>query len=434
MRAHYKPLDAMILVGGRGTRLQGAVSDRPKPMAEVADRPFVEWLLLALRAQGVRRVIFCTGYMSEIVEAHFRDGRQWDMEVVYSRDPMPLGTAGAIRYALSQVHSDCFLVMNGDSYARVDISRLQEAHTACAACASLWLVSVNDCRRYGSVEIGEDGAVQAFREKLPEKRAGLINAGIYLLERKVAESIPEGRDVSIESEIFPHFIGHGLYAVVGKGPFLDIGTPEAYKLAEHFFALRGAGMKRRRFAVLDRDGTIIVERQYLSDPRQVELIPGAASGLRRLCEMGLGLAVVTNQSAIGRGFFDKEQLNRIHQRLDDLLEEAGVHLDGIYVCPHTPEDNCGCRKPQQGLVELAAQELNFDPSTSFVIGDKACDIELGQRVGATTFLVRTGYGAEVADEGIVTPDYVVDDVRAAVPVIQGILAAEERIVTDEPRR
>jgi NDP-sugar pyrophosphorylase family protein len=229
------PPDAMILVGGKGTRLQSIVSDRPKPMAEVAGRPFVEWLLLALRVQGVQRVIFCTGYMSEMVEAHFRDGRQWDMEVVYSRDPIPLGTAGAVRYALSQVRSDRFLVLNGDSYCRVDVSRSEEVHSTRDARATLWLVQVNDCRRYGSVVVGDNGAVQAFREKLPEKRAGLINAGVYLLEREVAESIPDGRAVSMETEFLPQLIGHGLYAVVGEGPFLDIGTPEAYAVADAFF-------------------------------------------------------------------------------------------------------------------------------------------------------------------------------------------------------
>ncbi len=236
MKSGYKPLDALILVGGKGTRLQSVVSDRPKPMAEVAGRPFVEWLLLALRAQGVRRVILCTGYMSEMVEAHFRNGRQWDMEVAYSRDPLPLGTAGAVRYALSQVHSNPFLVMNGDSYCRVDISRLEEAHTTHGACATLWLVRVNNCKRYGSVVIGEDGVVQAFREKSPEKCAGLINAGIYLLEREAAETIPGGGAVSLEIEFFPQLIGHGLYAVVGEGPFLDIGTPDAFSKAPQFFA------------------------------------------------------------------------------------------------------------------------------------------------------------------------------------------------------
>ncbi len=193
-------------------------------------------------------------------------------------------------------------------------------------------------------------------------------------------------------------------------------------------------MTRRRFVVLDRDGTIIVERQYLSDPCQVELIPGAASGLRQLNEMGVGLIVITNQSAVGRGFFDKARLDLIHQRLRELLEAEGVYLDGIYLCPHTPEDNCQCRKPRPGLLKLAAQELNFDSQACFVIGDKVCDIELGRSVGATTFLVRTGYGAQVAANAVVTPDYVVDGVEEAAHIIQHLLAAEERTMTDEARR
>ena len=184
-------------------------------------------------------------------------------------------------------------------------------------------------------------------------------------------------------------------------------------------------MKQRRFVALDRDGTIIVERQYLSDPREVELIPGAASGLRQLSETGLGLVVVTNQSAIGRGFFDEKRLDLIHQRLCELLASEGVYLDGIYSCPHMPEDDCSCRKPRPGLLELAAKELDFDPQACFVIGDKVCDIELGRRVGATTFLVRTGYGAQVAAETTVAPDYIVDDLWDAAQVIERLLAADE---------
>jgi len=229
-------IDALILAGGRGTRLRSVVTDRPKPMASVSGRPFLEWLLLSLRAQGVYRVILCTGYMSEMVEAHFGNGHSLDMAVQYSRDPAPLGTAGAVRHALGQVGGDRFLVLNGDSYCRIDLKRLAKVHSNQRASATLWLVRVDDCRRYGSVVIGEDGAVQAFQEKLPEKRVGLINAGVYLLERQVAEAIPEGRAVSLETEFFPQLIGRGLYGVVGEGPFLDIGTPETYAIADEFFA------------------------------------------------------------------------------------------------------------------------------------------------------------------------------------------------------
>jgi NDP-sugar pyrophosphorylase family protein len=228
--------EAVILVGGKGTRLRQVVKDRPKPMSEVAGRPFVEWLLLFLRAHEVRRIIFCTGYMAEAIESHFGNGTQWQMEFAYSRDPVLLGTAGALRRALTLLHADRFLVLNGDSYCEVDIRRLEEAHVARGARATLWLVKVDDCSRYGCVEIGPDGAVRAFREKAGETCPGIINAGVYLLERELVSTIPEGRAVSLETDIFPALIGHGLCGVVATQPFLDIGTPEAYARAELFFA------------------------------------------------------------------------------------------------------------------------------------------------------------------------------------------------------
>jgi HAD superfamily hydrolase (TIGR01662 family) len=163
----------------------------------------------------------------------------------------------------------------------------------------------------------------------------------------------------------------------------------------------------RRFVALDRDGTIIVERHYLSDPEQVALLPGAATGLRALR---------------ARGFFDQARLEAIHQRLGALLQAQGVRLDGLYVCPHRPDEGCACRKPGTGLLERAASELRFDPRSSFVIGDKACDVELGQRVGATTLLVRTGYGAQTLATLSSAPDYVADDLQHAAALIRATLA------------
>jgi histidinol-phosphate phosphatase family protein len=168
---------------------------------------------------------------------------------------------------------------------------------------------------------------------------------------------------------------------------------------------------------LDRDGTVIVERHYLSDPEGVELLPGAAEALRALQRRGLPLVLITNQSPIGRGLFGPERLEAIHARLRELLAGAGVRLDGIYYCPHTPEEGCACRKPRSGLLERAARELDLDLARSFVIGDKGCDIDAGRRVGAMTILVRTGYGLELAAAGSHGADQTADDLPAAVPVI-----------------
>ena len=231
MRVDNKSIEAMILVGGKGSRLISVVNDRPKPMAEVAGRPFLEWLLIALQAQEVRRVILCTGHMGEKVEKYFGDGKLWNLEIQYSHEPAPLGTAGAVRNALNLIENKQFLVLNGDSYCRLDLKRLVNSHIKKKASITMWLVNVDDCRRYGSVQIGKNGAVQAFLEKSPVQSSGLINAGIYLMERDIGEAIPVGQAYSLETDFFPRFVGRGLYAVVGKPPFIDIGTPESFASA-----------------------------------------------------------------------------------------------------------------------------------------------------------------------------------------------------------
>lgn len=176
----------------------------------------------------------------------------------------------------------------------------------------------------------------------------------------------------------------------------------------------------RRFVLLDRDGTIIVEKHYLADPEGVELVEGAGAALRRLSRLGLGLVVLTNQSAIARGYLDRARLAEIHARMTALLEAEGVRLDGIFFCPHHPEEGCRCRKPAPGLVEQAVSRFGFDPGRAFMIGDMKSDVALGRAVGATSVLVRTGYGSR--DEAEAGADHVADGLAAAAELIEALVA------------
>jgi histidinol-phosphate phosphatase family protein len=150
-------------------------------------------------------------------------------------------------------------------------------------------------------------------------------------------------------------------------------------------------------AFLDRDGTIVADKHYLSDPDGLELLPNALEGLRELRELGARLVVVTNQSGVGRGYFPAEAIDRMHERLRQLLVEGGVELDAIYVCPHAPDDGCECRKPGTALFERAAEDLGLDLGTSFVVGDKDADVEAGRRIGATPILVGPDDDADAPD-------------------------------------
>jgi D-glycero-D-manno-heptose 1,7-bisphosphate phosphatase len=170
---------------------------------------------------------------------------------------------------------------------------------------------------------------------------------------------------------------------------------------------------RKRFVLLDRDGTIIVEKNYLARPDAVELIANAGEALRMLAAHGFGLIVITNQSGVGRGYFDEDRLRSIHDRLKHLLAAEGVALDGIYYCPHTPDEGCLCRKPGTALAELAARRHGFDPGETVVVGDKACDIELGYRIGAMTVLVQTGHGTSYLWQEGLQPQVTVANIHAA---------------------
>ncbi len=181
----------------------------------------------------------------------------------------------------------------------------------------------------------------------------------------------------------------------------------------------------RRFALVDRDGTINVERDHIADPDQIELIPGSAEGLVRLRdEVGMGIVIVTNQAHVGRGELTPEDLERIHERLLGLLADEGAVVDAILHCPHAPDAGCTCRKPAPGLAIQAAERFGFDPSAGVVIGDHAGDVGLGRAVGAMTFLVLTGHGREERASAEPMADHVVPNLAAAVDIIAALVPRE----------
>jgi D-glycero-D-manno-heptose 1,7-bisphosphate phosphatase len=184
----------------------------------------------------------------------------------------------------------------------------------------------------------------------------------------------------------------------------------------------------RSFVALDRDGTLIEERPYLSDPAQVRLLPNAAAGLQALRDAGLRLAVVTNQSGVGRGFFGLDAVSRVNDRMLALLAREGATIDEIFICPHRPDERCACRKLEMLMLEMAAQRFGAAPAQAFVVGDKLCDIELGRRAGATTFLVRTGWGQETAAQPQARPHYLAADLLDAAQMILAPQEVAQRVV------
>ena len=218
---------AVILAGGRGTRL-GALTDAiPKPMLPIDGHPFIEYLVWQLRASGMGPIVISTGYLGESIRGYFGDGRRWGTEILYSDEEKPLGTGGALRRAAALIDADPFLLLNGDSVCEVDPHALLEAVQG-DMIAALTLTRVPDGGRYGEVELAPDGRVAAFRASGPAGKPALVNAGVYALRRELVDLMPVPDPISLERDVLPGLRGR-IKGLVSDGYFIDIGLPETYR-------------------------------------------------------------------------------------------------------------------------------------------------------------------------------------------------------------
>lgn len=230
--SHADLPDVVILCGGQGTRLRSVVSDRPKSIASVGSKPFLDIVLEKIFDQGFRRVILAVGYMKEqIIQTYAHDPR-----IVFSLEETPLGTGGAAIKALRLAKSGHAIVMNGDSHCDFDLRKLYNEHVAQKSLVSMTLVKTDDISDFGSVRVDGSNRILAFEEKVPERRPGLINAGIYVFDKKIMGHVPQQESFSLERDLFPKIIGQFCYGHIISGGFLDIGTPERYQQAQEQFA------------------------------------------------------------------------------------------------------------------------------------------------------------------------------------------------------
>lgn len=306
-------IEAVILVGGEGTRLRPLTDTRPKPMMPLVDRPVVAHQLDQLRRFGVTDVIFSCGYRPEALQGHFGDGAEIGMRLRYVVDPVPLGTAGAIKNAESLLTSAQVLVFNGDVLTDLDLSLVVAQHEAIGVAGTLALTPVADPSRYGLVRLHPDRRVEEFLEKpRPDQlRAGepfLINAGTYLLEREVLDRIPPGGRCSIEHDIFPELAREERLAGYPSDSYWrDIGTPDSY-LQAHLDVLAGA--VRTDAPTGDR---------YVGPGAQVAADARVASGTTIGPDTVVGPGAVVLRSVVGAG----SRIGRDAQ-IDGVILGAGV--------------------------------------------------------------------------------------------------------------
>jgi len=221
---------AAILAGGLGTRLRSVIGDHQKTVALVGGRPHLAFVLDQVALCGVSQAVLCVGYRAEEVHQQLGD-RHGKISLTYSRESEPLGTGGALQLAATQIGSTHVLAMNGDSICGMDIADFVAMHLASGAPATLAVTAVKDVSRYGCVSLDETGKVLEMTEKAGPAGPGLVNAGVYVIRRSLLVELPSVRPLSLERDVFPRWIGKGLRAIVVRGPLIDMGTVDGYRIA-----------------------------------------------------------------------------------------------------------------------------------------------------------------------------------------------------------
>lgn len=372
-------MEAIILAGGFGTRLAHILKDIPKPMAKVAERPFLEILFDQLKEQGVKRFILAVGHQKEVIMDYFGDSYE-KIPILYSVEDSPLFTGGAVKKALSLCQEDFVYVINGDTYFNVDLSSLKSHDFTIA------VKEMTDFQRYGQVMVDSTGKITQMKEKEPCEK-GLINGGIYRLPRTVLEECPAC--FSLENDFFPEILKKKeIYAVESKGYFIDIGIPEDYYTAQAYFD--SCSVEKNSVAFFDRDGTINVNFAYVYEKEKLEFLPETPWYIRGYNHKNVPVVVVTNQAGIAKDYYTKEQMDLFHQHMKAELEKNyGATLDAIYFCPHHPDftGECDCRKPNTGMFLQAKEDFLVDFSQSVLYGDKESDEKAGKAVGIGRFVL-----------------------------------------------
>lgn len=398
-------MQAVIMAGGKGTRLAAVTKNIPKPMVPIEGKPLLEYQVENLRENGVNNIILIVGHLGDVIQDHFGDGSAFGVDINYYVEETPLGTAGALAKIKDRLEDTFFLVF-GDLFININYDRFLEYHTEKQSLITLFVHPNSHPYDSDIIITDDESKVTGWSYKKDvrtEDYRNLVNAGLYVMQKAAVDEIEKiqsakGEDkVDLEKElIIPLIATSPIYAYHSTEYVKDIGTPDRLQKVTADYVNGVCGQRNlkhpQKCIFLDRDGTINKYVGFLRTADQVELEPRAAEAIRLINESEYLAVVITNQPVIARGECSFEELNHIHNRLYTLLGREGAYLDGLYFCPHHPDKgfegevpelkfDCDCRKPKIGMLKRAEADFNADLSNSWFIGDTAMDVQTGKMLG-----------------------------------------------------
>lgn len=416
-------MKAVIMAGGRGTRISSVASDIPKPMIKIDGMPVLEHEILCLRSQGFCDLIITVSHLGHIIMDYFGDGskaspvtgKPFGVHIEYYEEEQPLGNAGAL-FKIKDKLTEDFLLLNADAVFDIDFNRFVDYHKKRGGLVTLFTHPNSHPYDSGLIITGENGEVEQWLAKedvRPKYYRNRVNAGLHILSPKVLNCEINTPKIDLDRQILKPLAGTGrMFAYDSPEYVKDMGTPDRYEAVCRDFkngTVQHKNLRQKQKAVfLDRDGTINKYVGFLRDIADFELIDGVSDAIRAINNSGYLAIAVTNQPVIARGEVTFGELNEIHNKMETLLGLDGAYMDGIYFCPHHPHKgfdgevpelkiDCECRKPKPGMLLQAAEDFNIDLSKSWMVGDSENDIRAGIAAGCKTALIGDAlYGQDIS--------------------------------------
>ena len=432
-------MKAVIMAGGKGTRISSVASDIPKPMIKIDNKPVLEHEIECLRDQGFTDLIITVSHLGHIIMDYFGDGskispatgKSFGVNIEYFVEEVPLGNAGAL-FKLKDKLSDDFLLLNADSIFDIDFNRLVDYHLSKGGLVTLFTHPNNHPYDSGLIFVDDNMAVTSWlakEDERPEFYRNRVNAGLHVLNKKVLDVNIDTPKIDLDRQILKPLSGTGkMFAYDSPEYVKDMGTPERYEVVCNDFRegrVKAKNLVNKQKAIfLDRDGTINEYVGFLRNIDDFKLIDGVEEAISKINALGYLAIVITNQPVIARGEVTIEELNNIHNKMETLLGKEGAFIDRIYYCPHHPDKgfdgevaelkiDCNCRKPKTGLIDQAVADFNIDLNKSIIIGDSTLDIMTGKNALIKTCLVKTGIKGEDKKYDV-KPDIVADTLLDAI--------------------